>query len=91
MERKPTEFRFRIDEEFKGHGIEIAFPQSDIHKEVPLASMESFPSRGICQNSPAKRGERGFFIKVPLSLHGMYERYEDSIEYCSVVEILDME
>jgi potassium efflux system protein len=27
----PTEFRFRIDEEFKKHGIEIAFPQQDIH------------------------------------------------------------
>ncbi len=27
----PTELRFRIDEEFKKHGIEIAFPQQDIH------------------------------------------------------------
>ena len=27
----PTEFRFRIDEEFRKHGIEIAFPQQDIH------------------------------------------------------------
>ena len=27
----PTEFRFRIDEEFKKNGIEIAFPQQDIH------------------------------------------------------------
>lgn len=27
----PTECRFRIDEEFKKHGIEIAFPQRDIH------------------------------------------------------------
>jgi potassium efflux system protein len=27
----PTEFRFRIDEQFKKHGIEIAFPQQDIH------------------------------------------------------------
>ena len=27
----PTEVRFRIDEEFKKHGIEIAFPQQDIH------------------------------------------------------------
>jgi len=27
----PTEFRFRIDEEFKKHDIEIAFPQQDIH------------------------------------------------------------
>jgi len=27
----PTEFRFRIDEEFRTHGIEIAFPQQDIH------------------------------------------------------------
>jgi len=27
----PTELRFRIDEEFKKSGIEIAFPQRDIH------------------------------------------------------------
>jgi len=27
----PTELRFRIDEEFKKNGIEIAFPQQDIH------------------------------------------------------------
>ena len=27
----PTEFRFRIDEQFRKHGIEIAFPQQDIH------------------------------------------------------------
>jgi potassium efflux system protein len=27
----PTELRFRIDEQFKKHGIEIAFPQQDIH------------------------------------------------------------
>ena len=27
----PTEFRFRIDEEFRKHGIEIAFSQQDIH------------------------------------------------------------
>jgi potassium efflux system protein len=27
----PTEFRFRIDEEFRKHGVEIAFPQQDIH------------------------------------------------------------
>ena len=27
----PTGLRFRIDEEFKKHGIEIAFPQQDIH------------------------------------------------------------
>jgi potassium efflux system protein len=27
----PTELRFRIDEEFKKNGIEIAFPQRDIH------------------------------------------------------------
>lgn len=27
----PTELRFKIDEEFKKHGIEIAFPQQDIH------------------------------------------------------------
>jgi len=27
----PTELRFRIDEEFKKNGIEIAFPQQDVH------------------------------------------------------------
>ncbi len=27
----PTELRFKIDEEFKKNGIEIAFPQQDIH------------------------------------------------------------
>jgi len=27
----PTELRFRIDDEFKKNGIEIAFPQQDIH------------------------------------------------------------
>jgi small-conductance mechanosensitive channel len=27
----PTQFRFRIDEQFRKHGIEIAFPQQDIH------------------------------------------------------------
>jgi len=27
----PSEVRFRIDEEFRKHGIEIAFPQQDIH------------------------------------------------------------
>jgi potassium efflux system protein len=36
----PTEFRFRIDEEFKKHGIEIAFPQQDIHIRTALGLQE---------------------------------------------------
>jgi small-conductance mechanosensitive channel len=38
----PTELRFRIDEEFKKNGIEIAFPQQDIHIRSASGLNEAF-------------------------------------------------
>jgi len=40
----PTELRFRIDEEFKKNGIEIAFPQQDIHIRSASGLNEVFKS-----------------------------------------------
>jgi len=40
----PTELRFRIDEEFKKNGIEIAFPQQDIHIRSASGLDEVFKS-----------------------------------------------
>jgi len=40
----PTELRFRIDEEFKKNGIEIAFPQQDIHIRSASGLDEAFKS-----------------------------------------------
>ncbi len=42
----PTEFRFRIDEEFRKHGIEIAFPQRDIHIRSASGFDELFDKKG---------------------------------------------
>jgi potassium-dependent mechanosensitive channel len=42
----PTEFRFRIDEEFKKHGIEIAFPQQDIHIRSASGLADIFNKEG---------------------------------------------
>ncbi|RLB18935.1 MAG: mechanosensitive ion channel family protein [Deltaproteobacteria bacterium] len=41
----PTELRFRIDEEFKKNGIEIAFPQQDIHIRS-ASGLEGILNRG---------------------------------------------
>jgi len=42
----PTEFRFRIDEEFRKHGIEIAFPQQDIHIRSASGLADIFKREG---------------------------------------------
>ncbi|MBW1692475.1 MAG: mechanosensitive ion channel family protein [Deltaproteobacteria bacterium] len=42
----PTEFRFRIDEEFKKHDIEIAFPQQDIHIRSASGLHDVFSKEG---------------------------------------------
>jgi potassium efflux system protein len=42
----PTEFRFRIDEEFRKYGIEIAFPQQDIHIRSASGFDELFNKNG---------------------------------------------
>jgi potassium efflux system protein len=46
----PTEFRFRIDEEFRKHGIEIAFPQQDIHIRSASGLDDIFPRKGYSPN-----------------------------------------
>jgi potassium efflux system protein len=43
----PTQFRFRIDEEFRKHGIEIAFPQQDIHIRSASGLDEIFNKGGV--------------------------------------------
>jgi potassium efflux system protein len=45
----PTELRFRIDEEFKKNGIEIAFPQRDIHIRSASGLEEIFNRRDHSQ------------------------------------------
>jgi len=48
----PTELRFRIDEEFKKNGIEIAFPQQDIHIRSASGLEEIFNKRNYSQKIP---------------------------------------
>jgi potassium efflux system protein len=48
----PTELRFRIDEEFKKNGIEIAFPQQDIHIRSASGLEEIFNKRDYSQKIP---------------------------------------
>jgi len=45
----PTELRFRIDEEFKKNGVEIAFPQQDIHIRSASGLEEIFNRRDYSQ------------------------------------------
>ena len=46
MERKPR-FRFKIDEEFRKHGIEIALPQRDIHIRSASGLDDIFNKEGV--------------------------------------------
>jgi len=48
----PTELRFRIDEEFKKNGIEIAFPQQDIHIRSASGLEGIFNKGGYSQKIP---------------------------------------
>jgi len=48
----PTELRFKIDEEFKKNGIEIAFPQQDIHIRSASGLEEIFNKRDNSQKIP---------------------------------------
>ncbi|MBW2003448.1 MAG: mechanosensitive ion channel [Deltaproteobacteria bacterium] len=48
----PTELRFRIDEEFKKNGIEIAFPQQDIHIRSASGLEEIFNRRDYSPKIP---------------------------------------
>jgi len=48
----PTELRFRIDEEFKKNGIEIAFPQQDIHIRSASGLDEIFQKGDYSKNLP---------------------------------------
>ena len=48
----PTELRFRIDEEFKKNGVEIAFPQQDIHIRSASGLEEIFNRRDYSQKIP---------------------------------------
>jgi potassium efflux system protein len=48
----PTELRFRIDDEFKKNGIEIAFPQQDIHIRSASGLEEIFNRRDYSQKIP---------------------------------------
>ncbi len=51
----PTEVRFKIDEEFKKKGIEIAFPQQDIHIRT-AAGLEGIFGKGEYKNSTTDQG-----------------------------------
>ncbi len=48
----PTELRFRIDEEFKKNGIEIAFPQQDIHIRSASGLDKIFQKGDYSKNLP---------------------------------------
>jgi len=48
----PTELRFKIDEEFKKNGIEIAFPQQDIHIRSASGLEEIFNKGGYSPKIP---------------------------------------
>jgi potassium efflux system protein len=51
----PTEFRFKIDEEFKRNGIEIAFPQSDIHIRSAPGLDDILQKAGYLRKPSAKK------------------------------------
>lgn len=48
----PTELRFKIDEEFKKNGIEIAFPQQDIHIRSASGLEGIFNKENYSQKNP---------------------------------------
>jgi len=50
----PTEFRFKIDEVFKKQGIEIAFPQRDIHVRSASGLDKIFERKEYFPKAPAE-------------------------------------
>lgn len=51
----PTEFRFKIDEVFKKQGIEIAFPQMDIHVRSAAGLDKIFEKREYLPKTPVEK------------------------------------